>query len=225
MITVFLRTVILYFSMIFAMRIMGKKQVGELQPSELVVSIAISDLASIPMQDMNQPLLSGLIPIITLTCLEVILSFVTLKSRPVRTALTGTPCILIRHGKICEDEMERLRYNLGDLTEELRTSGYPDIREIEYAILETTGTLNILPVSDKRPLTPADLNISVPQANLCVMVIADGKLLSDSLKHTGYNESWLRKQLEDNHIRRYEDVFYAAVCGKELLIQKRGTNT
>ena len=107
MITVFLRTIILYISMIFAMRIMGKKQVGELQPSELVVSIAISDLASIPMQDMDQPLLSGLIPIITLMCLEVMLSFLTLKSRFVRDVLSGRPCILISHGVIREKEMAR----------------------------------------------------------------------------------------------------------------------
>ena len=112
MVTLFLRTIILYFSMIFAMRLMGKKQVGELQPSELVVSIAISDLASIPMQDMNQPLLSGLIPIATLMCMEVMLSFISLKSRKIRNALTGTPCILISHGKISEKELKKLRYSI-----------------------------------------------------------------------------------------------------------------
>ena len=115
--------------MIFAMRLMGKKQVGELQPSELVVSIAISDLASIPMQDTNQPLLSGLIPIITLMCMEVILSFISLKSRKIRHILTGRPCILVSHGIINEKELEKMRYNISDLTEELRTAGYPDIRD------------------------------------------------------------------------------------------------
>lgn len=222
MITVFLRTIILYISMIFAMRIMGKKQVGELQPSELVVSIAISDLASIPMQDMDQPLLSGLIPIITLMCLEVMLSFLTLKSRFVRDVLSGRPCILISHGVIREKEMTRLRYNLADLTEELRTAGYPDIREVEYAVLETTGNLNIIPVSGKRPVTPDDLNIKTKPSFVMITVISDGKLIKESLAGTNHSEDWLKNELAKRNIRKYSDVFYAAVGGDEIFFQKRG---
>lgn len=222
MITVFLRTIILYISMIFAMRIMGKKQVGELQPSELVVSIAISDLASIPMQDMDQPLLSGLIPIITLMCLEVMLSFLTLKSRFVRDVLSGRPCILISHGVIREKEMARLRYNLADLTEELRTAGYPDIREIEYAVLETTGNLSIIPVSGKRPVTPDDLNIKTKPSFVMITVISDGKLIKESLAGTNHSEDWLKSELAKRNIRKYSDVFYAAVGGDEIFFQKRG---
>lgn len=221
MITVFLRTIILYISMVFAMRIMGKKQVGELQPSELVVSIAISDLASIPMQDMDQPLLSGLIPMITLMCLEVALSFITLKSRHIRTLLTGKPCLLISHGVINEKELARMRYNLADLTEELRTAGYPDIREVEYAVLETTGALNIIPVSGKRPVTPDDLNLKVKPSDLMITVISDGKLIKESLAGTGHTEEWLKKRLKDKNIKHYKEVFYAAVGGDEICIQKR----
>ncbi|MDP4134244.1 MAG: DUF421 domain-containing protein, partial [Bacillota bacterium] len=143
MIIVFVRTIILYISMVLAMRLMGKKQVGELQPSELVVSIAISDLASIPMQDTSQPILSGLIPIITLMSLEVVLSFICMKSSLMRRALDGKPTILIEKGKIIEKELAKMRYNLDDLTEELRSEGFFDVRDVEYAILETTGSLNI----------------------------------------------------------------------------------
>ncbi len=222
MINLFIRTVILYFSMIFAMRLMGKKQVGELQPSELVVSMAISDLASIPMQDTNQPLLSGLIPIVTLACLEVILSFLSLKSSFVRTIISGRPCILIRHGKIMEKELEKMRYSIQDLTEELRTSGYPDISEVEYAILETTGALNIIPVSEKRPLTPEDLNIITEPSKLTITVISDGVLLKESLKGTGHTEEWLFSQLKKRGIKKIGDVFFASVSGNELYVQKRG---
>ena len=208
--------------MIFAMRLMGKKQVGELQPSELVVSIAISDLASIPMQDTNQPLLSGLIPIITLMCMEVILSFISLKSRKIRHILTGRPCILVSHGIINEKELEKMRYNISDLTEELRTAGYPDIRDVEYAVLETTGALNIIPVSNKRPLTPDDLNLKVPPSPLMITVISDGELLKDSLKSAGYKESELLAKLKNQGISNISDVFYAAVSGEDIHIQKRG---
>ena len=221
MVTLFLRTIILYFSMIFAMRLMGKKQVGELQPSELVVSIAISDLASIPMQDMNQPLLSGLIPIATLMCMEVMLSFISLKSRKIRNALTGTPCILISHGKISEKELKKLRYSISDLTEELRTAGYSDIRDVDYAVLETTGALNIIPVADKRPLTPGDLGLCVSSSKLMITVIADGKVLSDSLKGTNHDENWLFSELKKQGVKNAGEVFYAAVSGNELHIQKR----
>ncbi len=223
MITIFLRTIILYFSMIFAMRLMGKKQVGELQPSELVVSIAISDLASIPMQDMNQPILSGLIPITTLMCMEVILSFISLKSRRVRNLLTGKPCILISHGIINEKELEKMRYNISDLTEELRTAGYSDIRDVEYAVLETTGALNIIPVSKKRPVTPEDLNLNVPPSPLMITVISDGELLKDSLKGAGYDEHKFLQQLKKRGIKNISDVFYAAVSGNDIHIQKRGS--
>ena len=222
MFTLLIRTVILYFSMIFAMRMMGKKQVGELQPSELVISIAISDLASIPMQDMNQPLLSGLIPIITLMCMEVILSFISLKSRLFRNFFTGTPCILVSHGVVAEKELEKMRYNLSDLTEELRTAGYPDVRDVEFAILETTGSLNIIPVSDKRPLTPEDLNIKVPSSKLMFTVISDGELLKDSLKRAGHDVDWLLSKLKQKGIKSPKEVFFATVSGEDLHIQKRG---
>lgn len=204
------------------MRIMGKKQVGELQPSELVVSIAISDLASIPMQDMEQPLLSGLIPILTLTCLEVFLSFITLKSRFFRDIFSGRPCILISHGIIKEKEMAHLRYNIADLTEELRSAGYNDIREVEYAVLETTGALNIIPISSKRPLTPEDINLAVPKTEIMITVISDGKLIKESLAGTGHSEKWLQDKLDEKGIKNYRDVFFASVTGDEIYIQKRG---
>ncbi len=222
MITLFIRTIILYFSMIVAMRLMGKKQVGELQPSELVVSIAISDLASIPMQDMNQPLLSGLIPIVTLMSLEVFLSFAALKSRKIRNALTGKPCILICHGEIKEKELEKMRYNLSDLTEELRTAGYPDVRDVEYAILETTGALNIVPVASKRPVTPEDLNISVPESTIMITVVSDGEFLKESLKGTGHDEKWFMDKIKKSGINDIKEIFYAGVSGNEVHIQKRG---
>ena len=222
MVILFLRTIILYLSMIFAMRLMGKKQVGELQPSELVVSIAISDLASIPMQDMNQPLLSGLIPIITLMCMEVIISFASLKSKTVRNIISGHPCILITHGLICEKELEKMRYNLSDLTEELRTAGYSDIRDVEYAVLETTGVLNIIPVAEKRPVTPEDIKLKVSPSSFMITVISDGEIIYDSLKNTGHDICWLERELKKKGVKNHKDVFYASVSGEDIHIQLRG---
>lgn len=136
---------------------MGKRQVGEMQPSELVVAIMISDLASIPMQDVGIPLLSGVIPIFTLIVIEIALSQTSLKSRKFRKLLTGKPSVIIHNGKILRDEMEKLRFNHDDLKEQLRIQGYVGIKDINFAILETNGQLSIIPKPQKQQVSVEDL--------------------------------------------------------------------
>ena len=140
-----IRTFFLYFAVIFIMRMMGKKQIGELEPFELVIALMISELATFPMQDIRIPILHAIIPIITLLFLQVATSFIELKSERARKILTGTPSILIKNGKIDIAELRYQRFNINDLLEELRLKGYFNLSDIQYAILETSGELSILP--------------------------------------------------------------------------------
>lgn len=157
MTTTFLRTIILYLLVVTGLRMMGKRQVGEMQPSELVVAIMISDLASIPMQDVGIPLLSGVIPIFTLIIVEIALSQISLKNRKFRKLLTGKPSVIIHNGKILRDEMKKLRFNHDDLKEQLRIQGYVRIDDINFAILETNGQLSIIPKPQKQQSTVEDV--------------------------------------------------------------------
>ena len=153
----FIRTVILYLLVITGLRIMGKRQIGEMQPSELVVAIMISDLAAIPMQEVGIPLMSGIIPILTLIVMEILLSQLSLKNKKFRRLMTGKPNVIIHNGKILKDEMKKIRFNMDDLNEQLRIQGYTGISEINFAILETNGQLSIIPKPKKSPATVEDV--------------------------------------------------------------------
>lgn len=158
MIIIFMRTIILYLTVIVAMRIMGKRQIGDLQPSEMVVTFMISDLASIPMQATGTPLLAGVIPILTLIIAEVLLSFFSLKNKKLRDVVTGTPSIIVQDGRMNIEEMKKIRMNQDDLMEELRLGNCPKIENVRFAIAETSGRLSIILKDSVQPLTAKDLN-------------------------------------------------------------------
>ncbi|SEF51353.1 Uncharacterized membrane protein YcaP, DUF421 family [Caloramator fervidus] len=219
---VFIRTIILYIFVVTVMRIMGKRQIGELQPFELVIAIMLSELAAIPMQEPGVPLINGIIPILTLMILEVTISYLSLKFQFIRKIVCGEPSILIKDGKVLEEELRRQRFNLDDLFEELRLLNYFNINDIQYAILETNGKLSIIPKPDKAPLTKKDLNIVSPPEKLPISLILDGKLQKKNLEISGYDENWLKQQLKLNNIEKYEDVFIAMLDTKgQLFIQRR----
>lgn len=219
---VFARTIILYFVVVAVMRIMGKRQIGELQPFELVIAIMLSELAAVPMQDTGIPLIHGLIPILTLMILQIFISFLTLKSETMRKIVCGLPSILIKNGTIIEEELARQRFNLDDLMEELRLMGYLNISDIEYAILETSGKLSIIPKADKSPLTREDLSIKSSETNLPIGLILDGKVNERNLRISGYDESWLNKKLKENKINKSSDAFYAMLDSKgNFFVQRR----
>lgn len=153
----FLRTVLLYVIVTIVIRMMGKRQVGELEPTELVVTIMISELASIPMQEPGIPLASGLIPILTLFVLEVLFSFLALKNKKIRRFVSGKPSVLVHEGKIDIQEMRNIRFNRDDLMEQLRLSGCANIADVQYAILETNGQLSVLLKKDNNPLKVKDI--------------------------------------------------------------------
>lgn len=220
MLVILIRTFLLYFLVVIAMRMMGKRQVGELQPSELVIAIMISDVASIPMQNTGVPLLSGVVPILTLLIAELIVSFISLKNRKIRRLLSGKPSLLIYKGKINEREMARQRFNLEDLLEELRISNYADVSQIDYAILETNGQISVIPKTEARPVTIGDLNLQAPDAVLPHTIISDGQVDHEELKRAGKDEVWLKEQLRTNKVGRVKDVFLGTVdANGKLFIQ------
>lgn len=211
MVIAVVRTVILYLLIIVGIRLLGKHQVGELEPAEFVLALIIADIASVPMQDYGIPLLMGIIPIITLLCLSMILSILTMKSLRIRALLTGVPSILIRNGIVDQREMRRTRMTLDEILEELRLQGYTELSDIQYAILETNGQLSVLPYSDRKPPTAKDLGVAVGDGSLPVVLINNGRLLSKNLKKRGLNEVWLHKRLTEHKLRSVKEVFLLTV--------------
>lgn len=226
MITAFFRTVILYLILMLGLRLLGKRQIGELEPSELVLTLIISDLAAVPMQDFGIPLVNGLFPIITLLCLSMLVSFFNLKSIRFRALVCGRPAVIIRDGQIQQQSMARNRFTVDELFEQLRSQGYSDLASVKYAILETSGQLSILPYTRCSPVTPELLGLDAPdQATLPLLVINDGHIMDRDLAATGHDRAWLYKQLKQRQILDPRQVFLMTVDenGTVTCIKKEGT--
>ena len=221
MITALLRTVILYFLIMTGLRLMGKRQIGELEPSELVLTMMISDLATVPMQDFGIPLLAGVIPILTLLSLSMLLSQLSLLSLRFRELMCGTPSILIRNGKLQQDAMRKNRYTLDELLEQLRGQGYVSVDEVRWAVLENSGQLSILPWARQRPPTAEELGLTPEEDELPFILINDGRIVRRNLARSGRNEAWLQKELRRTGHSAGE-IFLLTVdgIGKVLCIPK-----
>ena len=212
MTTAFFRTVILYFILMVGLRLMGKRQIGELEPSELVLTLIISDLAAVPMQDFGIPLVNGLFPIITLLCLSMLLSFFSLKSIRFRGLVCGHPTVIVREGKVLQQNMARNRFTVDELFEQLRYQVYSDLSAVKYAILETSGQVSILAYTKDSPVTPQTLNYDVQDdVTLPVLLINDGHVLSRNLEGSGYDQNWLDKQLKSRRLTSPRQVFLMTV--------------
>jgi uncharacterized membrane protein YcaP (DUF421 family) len=204
------------------MRIMGKRQIGQLQPFELVIMVMLAGLAVIPMENTGVPLTNGLVPILTLLAAEYIASFLSLKSEEIRKILCGKPSILINRGKIVEQELQRLRINLNDLLEQLRIKNMPNISEVEFAILETSGSLSVIPKSQKRPLTPNDLNIPTNYEGLPITLILDGKVNHENLRIAHLSIEWLKEQISENGYSDFKEILFAALdTSGNIFIQEK----
>lgn len=222
---VFFRTIIMYLLVVCVMRLMGKRQIGELQPFELVVAIMLSELAAVPMQDTAIPLIHGIIPILTLLLLEILISFLSLKSQRFRKISCGMPSILIMNGQIIEHELRRQRLNLDDLTEELRILGYLNISDIEYGILETSGKLSVIPKAEKSPLIREDMHIVTSPTKLPIGIVMDGKLNERNLSISGHDIEWLEDNLKKQNIADINQIFFAMLDSNgQLFIQERMKN-
>ena len=203
----FLRSVTLYIVLILVIRLMGKRQIGELEPSEFVVSMLIADLASVPMQDNGIPLLSGLVPILTVLALELLMAVASLRSIKLRRFLCGKPVILMENGRIQQSNLRRTRITIDELVGHLRQSGITDLEQVQFAILETDGQLSVLPYPQYQPAPARDAGLSPSPLQLPVTIISDGRVLQDNLALLGRSRRWLQKQLE-NHNCTPDQVFY-----------------
>ncbi len=220
MLIVFVRSLLLYTVLAITIRIMGKRQIGQLQPFEFVIAVLIAELAGIPMSDTDIPLANGLVAILTLMISQVTLAYITLKSNRARGIICGTPSILIEKGKIMEKEMRRLRYNINDLIEQLRLKGYPNIADVDFAILETDGQLSVIPKPAKRPVVAEDLNITSRYEGLPLSVVLDGHILKNDLKKLGLTEEWLIEQLKRAGFQDTSQVLFACIDDSgQLFIQ------
>lgn len=195
-ITALCRTVILYFLIMIGLRLMGKRQIGELEPSELVLTMMISDLATVPMQDFGIPLLAGIIPILTLLSLSMLLSQLSLQSLRLRELMCGTPAVLIRDGKLQQAAMRQNRYTLDELLEQLRGQGCLSIEEVRYAVLENSGQLSVLPWAAQKPPTAKALGLSPAEDSLPTVLINDGRVVRKNLRRCGRDEAWLQGVLK-----------------------------
>jgi len=207
MFTALTRTIILYLLIIVGIRLMGKRQVGELEPSELVLSLLIADLASVPMQDLGIPLHAGVLPILALLALTMILSVLTMKSVRFRTLLCGRPSIIIRNGHIDQLEMRRNRLTVDELLEELRSHGYVEPSGVKYAILETNGMLSVLPYADQKPATVRQLGVNSQDPGLPLVLISDGKPMKENLALLRHDQAWLERQLSAHGCQHPQEVF------------------
>ena len=225
MTTAFFRTLILYFILMTGLRLMGKRQIGELEPSELVLTLIISDLAAVPMQDFGIPLVNGVFPIVTLLCVSMLLSFFSLKSIRFRGLVCGYPTVIIRDGKVLQQNMARNRFTVDELLEQLRSQGYSDLTAVKYAVLETSGQVSVLPYTKDSPVTPQVMNLTVQDdVTLPGLVINDGHIMSENLSASGYDALWLDKQLKERRLTSPRQVFFMTVdeTGAVTCVAKEG---
>ena len=202
----YIRAIVLYLLLILSVRLMGKRQIGELEPAEFVVAILIADLASVPMQDIGIPLLSGVIPILTVLAIELILSVLAMRFRPLRKFFSGNPIMLIENGKILSKNLSKTRITVDELLQHLRENQILDVSTVQYAILEIDGQISTIPYPKHQPPTAMDLHVQVDQAELPMTVISDGVVLEEYLQASGHDRAWLDRQLNSLNCT-VEDVF------------------
>lgn len=216
-----IRTVILYIFILLALRIMGKRQLSEMQTSELVITLLISDIAVIPMQNTGQPLLSGIVPILILISLEILFSVIMLKSGNFRKIVCGSPEMVIKDGKILQDQMRRLRMTTEDLCVQLRQQGIFSLEDVQYCIVETNGDVSVLEKPDKRTPSAEDLGIKIPDKGIEAVVINDSRYLSNSLELCSLTKEWVDSVLRENDITIDEVFIMTANRDKEYNIIRR----
>ena len=204
---VLIRTLIIYLTLLVTMRLLGKRQMGELELSELVVASLMADLAAHPLQDIGIPMINGLVPVLTLFCCEVFVSALTMKNIKLRALLFGKPSLIIQRGKILQKEMHINRFTLEELMQELRMQGIYDISRVQYAVLETNGTLNVMPCPEDKPATARMLGIKVEDESYPSIVINQGRVLENNLKWLGFDTNWLHKQLKSKGFGPPESIY------------------
>lgn len=217
------RTILIYFIVLLVVRLMGKREIGQLSPFDFVVAIIIAELAAIPMESTNIPLWKGVLPLVTLGILEVVLSYAALHSPFLRRVLDGEAQVVIRNGHVIKEELRRARYNLNDLLAQLREKGIVNVCDVEFGILETSGKLSVIPKSQKRPVTPEDLGLSTGYEGLPTVLIMDGQMMKDNLRLIGLDEEWLKERLAEAGLHPREIFLATLGTDGRLFINKDST--
>ena len=220
MLVTFLRTMILYLVVVFGIRLMGKRQIGELQPSELVITILISNIATLTIEETDSPMFAGLLPILALMCFEVLTSFLCLKSARLRRIVSGRPIIIIHDGKIDQREMRELRFSADDLMIQLRQNGIFRAEEVEFAVVETNGKLSVYQKYQNRPITPDQPEDNAPP----LAVVCEGTVMHEALRRSGKDLRWVEKKAAAQKLK-IDDVYLMVACPDgscDIVAKERG---
>ena len=221
MLITFFRSILLYILVLVVMRLMGKREIGQLQPFELTIAIMIADLASIPMADSGIPISNGIIPILGLLVMHMIISIINMKSLKAREIICGKPSILIYRGKIDEKALKKERFTINELQERLRGNNIVNLGDVEYAILETNGEVTVIQKPEKRNTIPEDFNMIPEYEGIPYDLVVDGKIMDKNLQAIGKNREWLKKQVEKFKMRP-EDALVVTLDGKgQIFCQKK----
>lgn len=221
MLTSFIRTVILYFFLTVVIRLMGKRQIAQLQPGELVITIMLSEIAAIPMQDNDTPLLNSVIAVLLLASFEIIMSVVSMKSIKARNLLQGNPVVIIRDGVIDQQLIKDLRYTVDDILEALRQKDIFDISTVQYAIAETNGVLSVMKKPNEENVTRKDLNLPAPDDGMPCVVVSDGRIIKTDFSLCAMNEQKLKKTIKDKKTSPADILLMTATkSGKINIIKK-----
>lgn len=211
MAVILIRTLIVFISLILSMRILGKRQLSELDISELIVAVLISDIASLPLQDVGMPLVNALFPIFALLSCELLISGAVMKSTRLRALICGKPSILICDGCIDQHAMKKNRFSLDELAESLRAASVTDINSVRYAILETDGSLSVILKVDAQPLTAYGLKSNIKDNGIPHIIINDGRILENNLRLAGLDHNWLEAELKRRQLKSSRDVYLLSV--------------
>ncbi len=221
MLITFFRTIVLYILVLIVMRLMGKREIGQLQPFELAISIMIADLATIPMAEIGIPITNGIIPILGLLVMHLIISIINMKSIKAREIICGKPRILIYRGKIDEKALKKERFTVNELEERLRGNNIMNLGDVEYAILETSGQVTVIQKPNKRTTIPEDFNIMPEYEGIPYDLVVDGKVMNKNLAKIGKDYMWLKKQVNKFNIQP-EDALVVTLDGKgQFFCQKK----
>ncbi len=221
MLATFFRSIIIYIIVLIVMRLMGKREIGQMQPFELAISIMIADLASIPMTDIGIPISNGIIPIMGLLVMHLVISVLNMKSGTLRGLICGKPTILIYRGKIDEEKLRAERLTLNELEEKLRSNNVMNLGDVEYAILETSGDISVIQKPNKRTTTPEDFNIMPEYEGISYDLVIDGKVMQDNLNKLDKSYEWLKTQTEKFQMKP-EEALIVTVNGKgDIFCQKK----
>ena len=217
MILSYIRTILLYLLLIAVVRLMGKRQIGQMEPSEFVVTMLVANLASIPMQDGGIPLFSGVVPIVTVLGVELVLSALSMKSTRLRRIFCGKPVILVENGNILQKNLRKTRITLDELTGHLREKDVLDLQSVQYAILETNGNLSVFPYPKEKPASAKEAGVQVKKQYLPVTIISDGEMMVKNLSKAGKDKVWVHKVLQERQAT-VEQTWLLTVDGSDRIV-------